>query len=428
MNIEPGFKPKAMRPYRIPDKLKSEVDRQIDELLRDGKIRPSRSPYAHPILCVAKANGSTSVCTDMRHINSGTINDAYPMPRAEDLLMKVAASKFLSTLDCTSGYWQIPVREEDISKTAFITHRGLFEWLVMPFGLKTAGNTFQRVIDMLLNPHMEYACAYIDDTIVHSDSWKQHLLHLESVFKAFEESRMTLKLSKCVFGKPKVKFIGHEVGSGRRTVIKSKVEAIMAIPEPHNKKLLRSFLGMTNFYRDYIPNYSQIAVTLTELTKNSQSSRIRFNEKERAAFLALKDSLCNSVTLFTPSQNRPFIIRTDASDYAVGACLAQLSDEGKELFIAFASSKLSDVQTRWSTIEKEAYAVIFALRKFDVWVFGAKINLYSDHNPLQYLVSCAPRSAKLTRWALSLTRYDLNVQQIKGTDNVSADFLSRCIQ
>ena len=185
---------------------------------------------------------------------------------------------------------------------------------------------------------------------------------------------------------------------------------------------------MTNFYRNYIPNYSRIALLLTELTKNSQSSRIRFNDKERAAFLSLKESLCNSVTLVSPRQDRPYIIRTDASDYAVGACLAQLSDEGQEFPIAFASSKLSEVQTRWSTIEKEAYAVIFALQKFDVWVFGSKIDLYSDHNPLQYLVSCAPKSAKLTRWALSLTRYDLCVHHIKGTDNVSADFLSRCTQ
>ena len=147
-------------------------------------------------------------------------------------------------------------------------------------------------MDIILAPHVEYAGAYIDDTIVSSNSWEDHLRHLEEVFKAFEKAGMTLKLSKCVFAKSSVKFIGHEVGSGQRSTLKCKVEAIRAIPEPHTKKLLRSFLGMTNFYRSYIPNYSQIALPLTELTKKEQSSNVKFDEKERAAFLALKDGVC----------------------------------------------------------------------------------------------------------------------------------------
>jgi hypothetical protein len=298
----------------------------------------------------------------------------------------------------------------------------------MPFGLKTAGNTFQRVMDIILAPCTEFAGAYIDDTIVNSQSWKDHLRHLESVFESFSDAGMTLKLSKCVFAKPNVQFIGHEVGSGKRSVVKSKVDAIRAVPEPHNKKLLRSFLGMVNFYRNYIPNYSDIALPLTELTKQTHGSAVRFTDEERAAFILLKDRLCASVSLNSPRLDRPFIVRTDASDYAVGACLAQLADDGEEVPIAFASAKLSDVQTRWSTIEKEAYAVIFALQKFDVWIYGSRIELYSDHNPLKYLVSCAPRSAKLTRWALSLSRYDIHVHHIKGVENISADFLSRCIK
>ena len=427
INIESGFKPKSMHPFRIPDKLKVEVDRQIDELLRDGKIRLSRSPFAHPILCVAKPNGDIRICTDMRYVNSGTINDAYPMPRAEDMLMKVSSSTFLTTLDCTSGYWQIPIREEDISKTAFITHRGLYEWTVMAFGLKTAGNTFQRVMDIILAPFVYCAGAYIDDTIVHSGGWKDHLTDLEGVFAAFSDAGMTLKLSKCHFAKPSVRFIGHEVGSGKRKVILSKVEAIRAIPEPHTKKLLRSFLGMVNFYRNYIPDFSRLALPLTDLTKTTQSNNIRFGEKERAAFLALKDSLCHSVTLHSPRQDRPFIVRTDASNYAVGACLSQLNDDGEEMPIAFASAKLSAVQSRWAVIEKEAYAIIFALQKFDVIIYGSRIDLYSDHSPLRYLVDCAPKSPKLTRWSLSLSRYNIHVHYIKGVDNVAADFLSRCV-
>jgi RNase H-like domain found in reverse transcriptase len=237
---------------------------------------------------------------------------------------------------------------------------------------------------------------------------------------------MTLRLSKCKFANSKVRFIGHEIGSGTRSVIQSKVEAIKIIPEPHNKKLLRSFLGMCAFYRVYIPHYSEIALPLTELTKNRQSNNISFNETQRAAFLELKDKLCKSTTLYSPKSDRPFIVRTDASDYAVGACVAQIDDEGQERPIAFASAKLTEVQCRWSTIEKEAYAVIFALQRFDIIIFGAVIHLYTDNNPLKYLAACVPKSAKLTRWSLSLTRYDIQVNHIHGKDNVTADCLSRC--
>ena len=413
--------------YRIPDKLKCEVDRQIDQLLQDGKIRPSCSPYAHPIVCVAKSNGEIRLCTDLRYVNSGTISDAFPMPRTDDLLMSMSNASYTSKLDAVSGYWQIPMRESDIPKTAFVTHRGLFEWLVMPFGLKTASNTFQRAMNDILRSHTSYAHAYIDDTAVYSRTWDEHLTHLDNVLSEFENVGMTLRLSKCLWALPKVQFIGHDVGSGQRTVIQSKVEAIKIVPEPRNKKLLRSFLGMCAFYRSYIANYSDIALPLTEMTKNRQSTNFTFNDVQRAAFLLLKDKLCKCTALYSPMPGKPFIIRTDASGVAVGASVSQVDDQNHERPIAFASAKLTEVQQRWSAIESEAYAVIFALKKFDVIVFGSPIVLYSDHNPLQYLAACLPKSAKLTRWSLSLTRYDITVRHIKGSENVVADCLSRCI-
>ena len=426
INLVEGFKAKSLRPYRIPDKLRAEVDLQVSQLLADGRIRKSNSPYAHPIVCVSKPDKSVRLCCDFRHINSGTINDAYPMPRTEDLVNRISSARYISSLDCTAGYWQIPMRPADIPKTAFITHHGLYEWLVMPFGLKTASNSFQRVMDELLREHSDYAGAYIDDTAVFSNTWSDQIRHLDKVLTAIAAVGLTLRLAKCNFGRARVKFIGHFIGSGTKTVVQDKVEAIRAIPEPHTKKLLRSFLGMCGFYRMYIPNFSEVARPLTEMTKNRQANHLKFNETQRAAFLSLKTLLCESTVLYSPRSDQPYIIRTDASDYAIGAALAQVDDAGHERPVAFASAKLSDVQTRWSTIEKEAYAVIFALRKFDVNVFGCKIDLYTDHNPLQYLVTCAPNSAKLTRWALSLSRYDITVRHISGRENVTADCLSRC--
>ena len=426
IRLTPNFPPKKQFPYRIPEQLRQEVDRQIAQLLEDKKIRPSSSPFAHPIVCVSKPNGDVRVCTDLRYVNSGTIDDAYPIPNAEELLLDISKSKFITSLDCASGYWQIPVKESDVEKTAFVTHNSHFEWLVMPFGLKTAGNTFQRVMNNLLARHVDYAKAYIDDTAVHSNEWDDHLTHLRSVFQSFRETGMTLRLSKCKFAKPEIKFIGHIVGSGYRRVIQDKVECIRNIPEPSNKKTLRSFLGMCSFYRNYISCYSDITLPLTELTKNNVPHRFKFNDVQLLAFNDVKSKLCSAIPLSSPDSSREFIIRCDSSDFAVAASLSQCDTSGGEYPISFVSSKLSDVQRRWSTIEKEAYAVIFALRKFDYLVFGRKIVLFSDHNPLAYLTLAIPKSAKLTRWALSLTRYNIEIRHIKGKNNVVADFLSRC--
>src|SRR6267154_2616783 len=228
--------------------------------------------------------------TDLR---LGTIRDAYPMPLCDNLLLKICPTKFITTLDCTAGYWQIPVKDSDTYKTAFVTHRGLYEWLALPFGAATASQTFQRVMDEALRPHSDYACAYVDDTACFSLNWSAHLHDLEQVFYAFENIGMSLKFSKCKFALSKVKFIGHVVGSGSRSSVQDKVLAIKALPEPHNKKMLRSFLGAMNFYRSYIPQFSHLAFPLTELTKKSQPNKIVFNDKQRVAFLTLKERLCN---------------------------------------------------------------------------------------------------------------------------------------
>jgi len=299
----------------------------------------------------------------------------------------------------------------------------------LPFGCKTASQTYQRVMDEVLRPHYEYAGAYIDDTACFSLGWAAHLIHLENVLKSFESIGMSLKFSKCRFAMDKVKFIGHEVGSGTRSPLTDKVLAIKALPEPHTKRLLRSFLGMMNFYRMYIPKYSEIAVPLTELTKNGHPNKISFNESQRKAFMLLKEKLCNCTNLCAVNFNKCFHVFTDASDKALGIAVTQMADDGTSYCpLAFASSKFSSTQERWSTIEKESYAIIYALRKFEHILHGCEIFLWCDHNPLSYITSVAPQSAKLTRWALCLSKFNISVRHIDGKSNVVADFLSRaCI-
>jgi len=314
---------------------------------------------------------------------------------------------------------------DSISKTAFITHNGLYEWLYMPFGLRNAGSTYQRATNDILRPHQDYASAYIDDTTVYSLEWEEHLEELEHVLNSYRQAGMTLKLKKCDFAKPQVEFVGHVVGSGHVAVLTNKTDAISRISEPTTKSLLRSFLGMATYYRSFIKNFSQVVAPLTELTKAKQSNSIQFNAEQREAFNTVKCLLTSAEVLHAPDYNKRFEIHTDASSYAIGATLCQRGDHGEEYPISFFSAKLTDTQQRWSTIEKEAYAVIASLNHFDVIVFGREIWLYTDHNPLAFLVQCVPRSAKLTRWALALQRYNLTVFHKSGKANADADCLSR---
>jgi len=268
---------------------------------------------------------------------------------------------------------------------------------------------------------------YIDDTAVSSDSWSSHLKDLEATLSAFQRAGMTIKLKKCTFASPEVEFVSHVIGSCCIKVIQSKVDAINKMSEPTNKKQLKSFLSMWSYYRSFTPNLSSIALPLTEMTKTSYPKTFTLNDSQRQSFLLLKDRLCSSEVLHTPQYDRDFIIAADASDYAVGACLAQLNDKGNEVPIAYAFSKLTDTQRRWSTVEKESYAVVFALEKFSTIIYGCHIILYSDHNPLQYLMNSAPKSSKLVRWVMGLARYDLEVRHRPGIQNGNADCLSRLL-
>ena len=391
-------------------------------------VTPSSSQYAHPLVAVTKADGSIRLCTDLRLINSGTINDSYPSVLQDELLMRVSRSRFISTLDCVSGYWQVPIKAEDQHKTAFHSPRGLLEWKVLPFGLKTASQTYQRLMDIILSPHTNYSASYIDDTIVFSDTWEEHLQHLSQVIEAFRKANMTLKLKKCHFAKDSVQFLGHRIGNGILTIPEIKIAPILSIPEPNTKSKLRSFLGMCGFYRQYIPNFATISYPLTELTKKRKSNQIVFTEQERNSFIQLKDSIKSASNLHSPDYTKPFIIKTDASDYGLGGVIAQLDENQQEKPIAFTSAKLKGAQLKWSTIEKESYAIIHLLNKYDYMLFGNEIILYTDHSPLTYIKENAPSSSKLTRWALSLSRYNITIKHISGHLNTVADCLSRCLE
>lgn len=425
IKVTPDCTPRRLPPYRVPIALREEVDRQVKELLELGLIEPSDSDWSHPIVCVSKKDGTVRLCVDYRLLNSFTVPNAYPMKNATELLYEIGKAKFITVMDLTKGYWQIPMEEGSKSFTAFVTHSGHYQWRVLPFGLKNAGSTFQKSLDKLLFPYRNFCRSYIDDVAIYSDTWIDHLHHLEQVLKTFSAAGLTVNEKKCTFAKDEVRYLGHIIGSGRHAPDPQKTETMVHLESPTTKKELRSVLGLASYYRDYIPDYSHLVLPLTNLTKKRVPNKIPWGEAEERTFQSLKRQLIKMPSLYTPIPGKPFQLYTDASATAVGACLSQDDVEGREHPIAFYSKKLTPCQTRWSTIEREAYSVLAALKRFDTWIFGAQVQIISDHNPLTYLTRGLPQGAKLARWALALQRYNMTISYRKGSRHGNADALSR---
>ena len=430
VHVTPDFKPRRLREYKVPEKLKAEVDRQIQELLKLGFIRPSKSEMASPLVCLRKGKdgqGGVRLAVDYRYVNKYTIGDAFPMPEITEVIQKIGRAKYISICDAKSGYWQTPVRKDHQWLTAFVYDGGLFEWVRTPFGMKASGSTFVRVIQHILQPLKRFAAAYADDMSVFSDSWPLHLQQLEKFLQAIRGAGLTLNLKKCNFGRSEVKFCGHLVGSGQRRADPDKVASVQYLKTPETKTQVRQILGFFSWFRDYIPDFATHAKALTDLTAKRIPNKIPWREAQQKAFDKLKTLLCEATEkpLSIVDFNKPFNLFVDASDYAIAGILTQTDDQGKEKPIAFASHKLSDTQKAWATVEKEAYAALWSLQKYRSWVFGAADTVHSDHNPLTYLTDSAPKSAKLMRWALALQEFNVTFKYKPGKNNVAADCLSR---
>ena len=383
-------------PYRIPQSLIDAVDKELDQMLEMGIVRPSTSPWASPVVIVPKPDGNIRFCIDYRKLNRVTKMDAYPMPRTDQMLEKIAKAKFISTIDLTKGYWQIPLDDEAIPKSAFITARGLFELTVMPFGMKTAPATFQRMMrDKVLQGLESFADAYIDEVEVDtSTTFEEHLLHLRKVFERLCKAKLRAR-PKCKIAKTVVDFVGHRVGKDTIKPRDALVRTIDEFPRPETKKQVRSFLGLTGYYRRFIKNYADIAIPLTNLTKRTEPTRVRWTDVCERAFNELKSLLKSPPILRPPHWDELFILQVDASDFGVGAILCQVDNEGQEHPVVFASRKLQPREIKLSTTEKECLAIVWAVETFRYYLFGRKFILQTDHNPLVWLNQVKNKNRKL---------------------------------
>ena len=417
--------PVRLPPYRLPHAYRDAIDQELRDMEEAGIIEPSSSAWASPLLPVKKKDGTIRLCVDYRKLNSVSRRDAYPMPRIDDLIDDIGGAKFITTLDLAKGYWQVPVRETDRPKTAFTTPQGLYQFRVMPFGLQGAPATFQRMMDSLLRGLRKFTAAYLDDIVIFSTSWEEHLLHLRTVLQRLQEAKLTIKPKKCQFGMNSCTYLGHVVGNGGVCPEAAKVLAVDAFPQPQTKKQVRAFLGLAGYYRKFIPNFATIAAPLTDLTRRSSPTRVPWSPDCQHAFEQLKNSLRSFPILRSPDFSKPFLLQTDASDRGIGAVLSQTDDNGVEHAICFYSKKLLPREEKYATVEKECLAIKTAVDVFKVYLLGRRFTIQTDHRALEWLQNSREKNGRLTRWSLALQPYDFHIVYRKGPENGNADGLSR---
>ncbi|XP_078239157.1 uncharacterized protein LOC144585831 [Pogona vitticeps] len=417
--------PQAVSPYRVTGPYRDKVRKELDEMLRENIIVPSSSPWSSPIVLVDKPDGSIRFCVDYRKLNRVTTPDAYPMPRLDNLIETIGGCRFISSLDLVKGYWQLRIDPRDQEKTAFCSPFGLYEFRVLSFGLRNAPATFQRLMDQTLAGLSDFTVAYIDDIGIFSNTWEDHLIHLELVLQRLSAAGLTVKASKCQLGSPEIKYLGHMVGGGVIKPLEAKIEAVRDWPRPNTKKKVKSFLGLVGYYRKFIPRFSEIAAPLTDLTRKKADDRIPWTSDCEAAFQRLKEALINYPVLRAPDFDREFIIYTNASNSGVGAVLCQEDENGDQHPVSYLSRKLQKGERHLATVEKECLAIVYAIQKAKPYIWGRHFVLCTDHSPLQWLKTMKTHNSKLMRWALNLQDYDFEVKVVRGSVNCVADALSR---
>ena len=360
---------------------------------------------------------------DYRALNEKTISDAYPLPLITEILDQLGGAINFSTCDLASGFHQIEMHPEDKHKTAFSTPFGHYEFLRMPFGLRNAPATFQRLMDQVLTGIQGTdAFIYLDDIVIYGSSLEEHELKLERLMKRLREAQLKLQPDKCEFLRPEVVYLGHVISKEGVRPDNKKLVAVREFPRPQNIKNVRQFLGLAGYYRRFIKGFSDIAKLLTILTK--KDTPFHWGEKQQDAFENLRKKLCEEPVLQYPDFTRPFIVTTDASGIAIGGILSQ-GELGKDKPIAYTSRVLNDAEQKYSTYEKEAVAILHAVTQFRPYLYGRKFKLVTDHKPLVWLQTSKDPTSRLTSWRLRLEEYEYEVIYKAGKTNVYADALSR---
>ena len=439
-------KPVCQKPRRIANAHLPQVKQRIEELLEAGLIRKSISPYSANIVVVNKGNtGQIRVCCDYKSLNNYVVKDSYYIGSMQDILTSIQGATIFSTIDIFSAYHCIPLAEKSRFLTCFSCIFGSYEWTCVPFGLATASAFFMRVMDAALAPIMyKHIVCYADDCCVFSNSIKEHLVHLELTFKLLEEAGLKIKLSKCHFFKREINYLGFRISAKGIVPSEEKLKPIRDFKAPINIKQLQRYLGMANFFKGWIKDYSEIASCLYHLTRKNVPWK--WTSVEQRAFEAIKNALMSYPCVRLPILSRDFLIFVDASEKSCGGVLAQFhppfreegyddienvkeSDEDEQVVISYFSKKFNDAQCRYSVTEKEMNGIMIAVKKYRQWILGRKCIIITDHKGLEFVFSKPELTSKLMQnWVYKLNEYDIVIRYQRGKLIPHADTLSRIDQ
>lgn len=413
-------------PYRIPRAQQDKLDEVIANMLKNGIISRSKSDFNSPLIIVPKPDKSMRVCIDYRALNKVIVPVSFPIPRIADLLNNVGKSTVISSLDLAQAYHQAEVKEEDREKTAFTVKNTRYHYNRVPFGIQSAPGYFCRIInDVLYDVIGPEVMAYFDDILVLGKNNEEHLQRLEEVLKRLEKSNIKIKLAKCQFFVHEVKFLGYQLTKEGMMMNNNRMKAITEMPHPKNKRQLQSFLGVVNYYRRFVKNFAQTAKPLYGLLK--KDVRYVWGEDQRNAVEELKRKLTEAPIVKFPDFEKEFHLHTDASTEGIGAVLMQ-EHQGILHPIEYISKSLNEAQRAYSATKLETLALVWALEQFRTIILQFPVNVYSDHLPLHGVVNKPTKDKCLTRWALLIQEYDINLYYLPGKENIFADALSRLSQ
>ena len=423
IRLKPEAKPVQSRPYRLSPSQQQWLREEINELMNDGLIEPACSEWASPTLVVPKPEAGKFRCViDYRKANPLIEGDSFPMARVDDLLDRIGQAKILSKFDLCKGFYQVLLDEASRPITSFCTPFGVFQWKRLPMGMKTSPAAFNAMLAKALSGLEDICGLYLDDIVVFSKSWEEHIRHIELILQRLKSYGLTIKLSKCFFACPEIEFLGHMVDFGTVSPKQLKVMDLLNTTRPEGKRQLQSWFGLSGYYQRYIPKYAELSAPLTDLLK--KDVKFNWNDKADKSFNDIKCLLAQKPVLKIADFSKPFVIFVDASSIASAAILMQ-TDENDVLHpTCYYSKKHNKSQLNYTTTDLEALALVLAIRAFRIYLSG-RTTIYTDHEALHYIHNNATKNKRLLRWSMELQQFDLKIEHVKGKDNIFADYLSR---
>ena len=419
--------PIRQKPRRFPTPVTEELERQCEELRKMNVIKYSKSPWSAPIVPIRKSDGTLRMCIDYRQLNKITKADRFPIPNLNDVVFGLHGMMFFSSIDLMKGYYQVELHGESTEYTAFSTSQNHYEFLRLPFGLKNAPGAFQREMQAILKSfNRNQVVVYIDDILIMAPDFSQHVELVGQVLETLSSHNIKVNARKCSFFQSEVKFLGHIVGRFGLRKSPEFVQVVKDFPKPQTIRELRSFLGLVNFQRKFIPHCSVISKPLTRLTGGNQKTKLEWTSEMNEAFVKLQELVSAEIELSYPdyTSEHKLQLSTDASGFGAGAVLTQVQNNEIKV-ICYISMTFSQAQCSYSTIEREIAAIRWAIHKLRGFLYGVPFILYTDHRPLLYMNNMSAHNARIMRTVTELSEFEFEIRYKPGSDNITADILSR---